>query len=49
MEDGVDNDDKALWERNWKNLARNRQILQKLVRKAIAQRGCFANVDVILN
>jgi hypothetical protein len=24
--DGVENDVKALWERNWKNVARNREI-----------------------
>jgi hypothetical protein len=41
MEDGVDSDVKALGERNWKNLARNRQIWQKLLRKAITQKGLF--------
>jgi hypothetical protein len=40
-EDEVDNDVKALGERNWKNLARNRQIWQNLLRKAMAQKGLF--------
>jgi hypothetical protein len=40
-EDGVDNNVKALGERNWKNLARNTQIWQYLLRKAMAQKGLF--------
>jgi hypothetical protein len=40
-EDEVDNDVKALGERNRKHLARNRQILQNLLRKAVAQKGLF--------
>jgi hypothetical protein len=38
-EDGVDKDVKTLEERNWKNIARNREIWQKLLRKAMAQKG----------
>jgi hypothetical protein len=41
MEDVLDNNVKALGERNWKNIVRNRQIWQKLLRKAIAQKGLF--------
>jgi hypothetical protein len=37
-EDGVGKDVKALGERNWKNIARNREIWQKLLRKAMAQK-----------
>jgi hypothetical protein len=39
--DEVDNDVKALGERNWKNIARNWQIWQTLLRKAMAQKGLF--------
>jgi hypothetical protein len=38
-EDGVDKDVKALEERNWKNIARNTEMWQKLLRKAMAQKG----------
>jgi hypothetical protein len=38
-EDGEDKDVKALGERNWKNIDRNREIWQKLLRKAVAQEG----------
>jgi hypothetical protein len=38
-EDGVDKEVKALGERNWKNIATNREIWQKLLRKAKAQKG----------
>jgi hypothetical protein len=41
MEDRVDNDVEPLGERNWKNLASNRQIWQKLLRRAMAQEGPF--------
>lgn len=41
MEGGVDCDVTAVGKRNWKNLAMNRQIWQKLQRKAIAQKGLF--------
>jgi hypothetical protein len=34
----MDKDVKALGERNWKNIARNREIWQKLLRKAMAQK-----------
>jgi hypothetical protein len=34
-ENGMDNDVKALVERNWKNLDRNIEIWQSLVRKAV--------------
>jgi hypothetical protein len=40
-EDRVDKDVKTLVERNWKNLARNRQIWQNLLRKGMAQKGVF--------
>jgi hypothetical protein len=33
LEDGVDNDGKSLVERNWKYLARNRQIWKNLLLK----------------
>jgi hypothetical protein len=39
--DGVDNDIKALRERNWKNIAKNRQIWLGLLRKAMAQKELF--------
>jgi hypothetical protein len=42
-EDGVDKDVKALGERNWKNVARNREIWQKLLRKAMAQKGLLCH------
>jgi hypothetical protein len=35
----VDNDVKALGERTWKNIGRNRYIWQNLLRKAMAQIG----------
>jgi hypothetical protein len=35
----VDNDVKALQERKWKNIARNREICQNLLRKAMATKG----------
>jgi hypothetical protein len=38
-EDGMDKNVKALGERNLKNIARNREIWQKLLRKAMAQKG----------
>jgi hypothetical protein len=37
----MDNNVKALGKRNWKNIARNRQIWQTLLRKAMAQKGLF--------
>jgi hypothetical protein len=37
-DDGMDNDVKALSERNWKNVDRNRQIWQTLLRRAMAQK-----------
>jgi hypothetical protein len=40
-EDGVDDDVKPLGEGNWKNMARNRQIWQDLLRKAVSQKGLF--------
>jgi hypothetical protein len=40
-EDGVDNDVKPLGDRNWQNLARNRQIWQNLLRKAVTIKGLF--------
>jgi hypothetical protein len=39
--DRVDNDVKALGEINWKNVARNRQISQKLLRRVMARTGMF--------
>jgi hypothetical protein len=48
-EDGVDNDVKALGERSWKNLSRNRQIWQNLLRKAMAQKGCFPVMMMMMN
>jgi hypothetical protein len=47
-EDGMDNDVKALEEGKWENLARNRQIWQNHVRKAVAQQGLFANDDGLI-
>jgi hypothetical protein len=41
----VDKDVKALGERNWKNIARNREIWQKLLRKAMAQKGLLCQYD----
>jgi hypothetical protein len=38
-EDEVDDDVKALGERKWETLARNRQIWQNLLGKAMAQKG----------
>jgi len=38
-EDGVTEDARKLGERNWKNAARNRDNWQKLLRKALAQKG----------
>jgi hypothetical protein len=40
-EDGVDNVAKAMGERNWKNVASNRQMWQNLLRKAMAQKGLY--------
>jgi len=38
-EDGVMEDARKLGERNWRNAARNRDSWQKLVKKALAQKG----------
>jgi len=38
-EDGVMEDDRKLGERNWRNAARNRDSWQKLLKKALAQKG----------
>ena len=38
-EDGVMEDARKLGERNWRNAARNRDSWQKLLRKALAQKG----------
>jgi hypothetical protein len=38
-EDGVMDDARKLGERNWRNAARNRDIWQKLLRKALTQKG----------
>jgi hypothetical protein len=38
-EDGVMDDARKLGERNWRNAARNRDSWQKLLRKALAQKG----------
>jgi len=34
-----------LGERNWRNAARNRDSWQKLLKKALAQKGCCADDD----
>jgi hypothetical protein len=38
-EDGVMDDARKMGERNWRNAARNRNSWQKLLRKALAQKG----------
>jgi len=38
-EDGVMVDARKLGERNWRNAARNRDSWQKLLKKALAQKG----------
>ena len=38
-EDGVTEDVRKLGERNWRNAARNRDNWQKLLKKALAQKG----------
>jgi len=38
-EDGVVEDTRKLGERNWRNAARNRDSWQKLLKKALAQKG----------
>jgi hypothetical protein len=38
-EDGVMDDARKLGERSWRNAARNRDSWQKLLRKALAQKG----------
>jgi len=38
-EDGVTEDAKNLGERNWRNAARNRDSWQKLLKKALGQKG----------
>jgi len=38
-EDGVMEDARKLGERNWRNAARNRDSWQKLLKKALAQKG----------
>ena len=38
-EDGVMEDARKLGERNWRNAARNRGSWQKLLKKALAQKG----------
>jgi hypothetical protein len=38
-EDGVLDDARKLGERNWRNAARNRDSWQKLLRKALTQKG----------
>ena len=40
MEDG-----RKLWERNWRNAARNRDIWQKVLKKALAREGSCADDD----
>jgi hypothetical protein len=35
-EDGVENDIEALGERNWKNIARNKQQLQNFLKKSMS-------------
>jgi len=46
-EDGVTEDARKLGERTWRNAARNRDSWQKLLKKALAQKGllCCANND----
>jgi len=39
MEDGVTEDARKLGDRNWRNAARNRDSWQKLLKKALAQKG----------
>jgi hypothetical protein len=39
MGDGVMEDTRKLGERNWRNGARNRDSWQKLLKKALAQKG----------
>ena len=38
-------DARKLVERNWRNAAGNRDSWQKLLKKALAQKGCCANDD----
>ena len=38
-EDGVMDDARKLGERNWRNVARNRDSWQKLLKNALAQKG----------
>ena len=38
-EDGVIKDARKVGERNWRNAARNRDSWQKLLKKALAQKG----------
>jgi hypothetical protein len=38
-------DARKLGERNWRNAARNRDSWQKLLRKALAQKGLLCNDD----
>jgi len=39
---GVMEDARKLWERNWRNAARNRDSWQKLLKKALAQKGLLS-------
>jgi hypothetical protein len=48
-EDGLDNDVITLRERRWKNLIRNRQIWQNLISKAVAQKGLFCRLLLLLS
>ena len=41
-EDGVTEDDRKLGERNWRNAAWNRDSWQKLLKKALAQKGLLS-------
>ena len=38
-------DARKLGDRNWRNAGRNRDSWQKLLKKALAQRGCCVNDD----
>ena len=43
-DDGVTEDSRKLGERNWRNGARNRDSWQKLLKKALAQKGLLCQL-----
>jgi len=47
-EDGVTDDARKLGERNWRNAARNRDSWQKLLKKALVQKGAVVPMMMMM-